>query len=92
MDERTYYRLTLLGGTIWEAFATPNWEWYLQEDISTEISAPSYLTGMTEWRVRHYLENLHLMGYEVDPGTIRWETVGEWEATYWKSLPARTPG
>jgi len=86
-EEWTHCRLSTSGGAVWEAFASPCWEEFLLEDFDLEARRGT-VTCMTHWRGDHYLRNLHLMGYEVDLGSIFWEEIGEWEATYWgKRLP-----
>lgn len=91
LEERTCCWLTELGGQVWEAFAAPSWEEFIEETILGDEDGEERYTGtitsITKWRAEHYLANLHLMGYEVDAKSIRWEEIGEWEATYWKKLP-----
>lgn len=91
LEERTCCRLTELGGQVWEAFAAPAWEEFIQEEIfgdeNDEENYHGTITSMTRSIAEHYLANLLLMGYEVDEKSIRWEEIGEWEATYWKKLP-----
>ena len=77
------YGLTHAGASVWEGFAAPKWERFL--DVG--ISIPGEFIGATEWRIHRYFDLVHHIGIEIVPGTVAWDEVRPWEATYWKTLP-----
>ena len=84
----TCYRLTARGGEAWESFAAPRWERFVLEEIQYDEPGPIPLTSMTSWCVSALLENLKLVCFEIDESFGYSTTLGEWKATYWKSLPS----
>lgn len=79
-----YYGLTDAGGAVWEAFAVPRWDRY----IDTKLGHPDgEFVGATEWRVRKYFSLVRFRECAVMPESVRWDEVRPWPATYWKTLP-----
>jgi hypothetical protein len=85
-----YYRLTPKGGSVWEAFARPNWELFLGGfcgELSGRRLSYGYAASPNKDRIRSYLEGVHWFGWDVDIQSARWRTIRSWPATYWKVLP-----
>jgi hypothetical protein len=80
------YRLTKLGGEVWEAFAAPDWDRYINAWTSSEGEVNEYFCA-TKWRLEKYLSLVHLLEIEVLPESVVWDEVRPWQATYWKLLP-----
>lgn len=86
------YQLTEKGGIVWEEFASPDWERYIstqykpfENDLEIEI-------GKIECANRKvldgYLQSLKFHDLDIVDGSIIYEELKPWEATYWKTLPA----
>lgn len=80
------YRLTALGGAVWEAFAAPDWDRYLHVWTSSEGALNEFFCA-TRWRLEKYLSLVQFLDVLVQPESIEWDEVVPWEATYWKTLP-----
>ncbi len=75
-----YYRLTPEGASVWQSFASPEWDLFI--DTTT-----GEFVGTTEWRVRKFFDLIHYLGIAVIPASVIWDEVRPWKATYWKTLP-----
>lgn len=84
--QNTYYGLTMRGGSEWEAFACPNWNRYVLHDLDYEGGSGALTCGDRKW-LEVYIERFSDGFRQVCWESLRWEEVGSWEATYWKSLP-----
>ena len=82
-----YYRLTSLGAAIWEAFASPSWDRYLDKGWFGHAGEAVEMIGATEWRIQQYFSLIHLDGIIATPNTIQWDEIRPWQCTYWKELP-----
>ena len=80
-----YFGLTKAGGAVWEAFAAPNWDWFLDGRLGAE-DAGEFIGASEEW-LKRYFELVHYLGCRVRPGSEHWDEVRPWQATYWKELP-----
>ena len=83
----TCYRLSQEGGSVWEAFAAPDWSRLVKEERRDFDSGIGTITGMVGGRVEKYLRYLGMLDCEIDRRSIQVEEIGPWEATYWKILP-----
>lgn len=87
-----YYGLTKKGGEYWEAFASPNWKYYidcgfeLPEDDNEYMWAGEIIC-MTKEHLEGYFESLIHYQYNVNAETVQWDFLEPWKATYWKELP-----
>jgi hypothetical protein len=79
----TSFVLTPLGAAIWEEFAAPQWDRYI--DYADQV--PGEFVGASEWRIRKYFGLVQHLGIEVLPETVVWDEIRPWNATYWKTLP-----
>lgn len=85
-----YYRLTTKGGEFWEAFASPNWQYFISGGYELPDDSDLWLGDLTCMKKKHletYFCSLSYYDYEVDQASIQWDTLKPWEATYWKELP-----
>jgi hypothetical protein len=85
-----YYRLTSKGGAIWEAFARPDWTFFLQESVDWDDDG-----NIKEWTIRgnsekHVLSYFSTLreSYDVTDGSVRHKTLIKWQGTYWKNFPS----
>ncbi|MFC1494334.1 hypothetical protein ACFL6W_03545 [Thermodesulfobacteriota bacterium] len=85
-----YYGLTKKGGQYWEAFASPNWDYYIDVGY-IPIENGNYDDGelicSVKSNLEKYFKSVCYHEYDVDEKSIQWDTVEPWEATYWKELP-----
>jgi hypothetical protein len=92
IQKRQYYGLTEKGGEYWEAFASPNWNHYidcgfeLPEDDNENIWAGEIIC-MTKTYLENYFESLNYYQYDIETNTVQWDFLEPWKATYWKELP-----
>ncbi len=95
LDERQnkkehYYRLTAKGGKYWEAFASPNWNLYINDSYKLLEDNDIWLgelVCMTNEHLEKYFRSLRYHHYDVDDNSIQWDVIKTWKATYWKELP-----
>ena len=90
MDEQfTRYGLTPEGGRVWESFAQPNWDAYLECYSRGPVgkNQVGVITSATLWRVQKILQNVRLLGHFPNPERTRLRVLRPWKATYWKTLP-----
>lgn len=87
-DRRTLtsYWLTAKGGAVWEEFAAPSWDCFLDTRLDHETKT-GVVTCMTSWLARKYLRYMNVAFFEVEPESVDVKVVASWEATYWKTLP-----
>lgn len=86
----TFYGLTAKGGAVWEAFAAPTWQQFIDMGYQPlEASTTEIGQGICTDRARleRYVDGLSYTGITVDPSTMVWEELTPWQATYWKELP-----
>lgn len=85
-----YYGLTKKGGQYWEAFASPNWDYYIDVGY-VPIENGNYDDGelicSVKSNLEKYFKSVCYHEYDVDEKSIQWDKVEPWEATYWKELP-----
>ncbi|WP_019500749.1 hypothetical protein [Pseudanabaena sp. PCC 6802] len=86
------YYLTAQGGNQWETVSNPQWEQYFSWPLGIEpVNEGEIVCGSREVG-ENLISMIHLLSpgnsrLEVIPGTVMWETLTPWEATYWKTLP-----
>jgi hypothetical protein len=80
----TIYGLTGVGGACWEAFARPNWEQFVHEEFDDEAK-DGVLTCMSETHLNRHLRDMNA-AYVLLDNLVNIEPIGEWQATYWRSL------
>jgi hypothetical protein len=85
-EDPFYYGLTASGGAVWESFAAPNWDWFLDVGLGLSEDGGEFI-GASQERLQCYLSLVHHLGCHVRPGSERWDQVVPWQATYWKELP-----
>lgn len=86
-ERSLYYRLSVLGGSVWEAFAQPRWNDYIDSGYVVDAGEIGEITGASESRVRTYFSLMHLQGMTAVSDSATWDTVSPWHCTYWKTLP-----
>lgn len=85
---QVYYGLTAEGGRLWEAFAAPKWECFIDASVGGDERREYHEAGAaSKWRLEKYL-SLVKQDQTVDDASIQWETCEPWQATYWKELPS----
>jgi hypothetical protein len=89
-----FYGLTSRGGHVWELFARPRWDWYLddhEEGPGDDSSAPAndgaksrYVIATDRARLDRYMWSMH---HEVDvvAGSEILSEVPVWQLAYWKA-------
>jgi len=88
--------LTQSGGARWEEASKPNWHKFCRwEDCQDTVKAAdgvSHGTGHAAAIDRPLVERSLVMaaidGMHIDLPSLRWDRVNNWQATYWKMLPA----
>jgi len=92
IQKRYYYGFTKKGGEYWEAFAAPNWNYYidcgfeLPEDDNEDMWSGE-LICMTKEHLERYFKSLQHCQYDINTKTVEWDFLKPWTATYWKELP-----
>lgn len=84
-----FYRLTPKGGKYWEAFALPNWENYISdcyEPINDSDKEKCSLICSQKGHLKTLFNSLKFHEYKIEDGSIKWDVVRPWQATYWKEL------
>lgn len=87
---RTHVWLTSEGGRVWEAFAAPRWDEYIDEGYVFDESLGREIGELicTNRRLlQRYLKSGHLSFYQFDPGRMWWDKLEPWQVTNWKILP-----
>lgn len=81
------YGLTPQGGAVWEHYARPDWDRYI--DQMGNIDPHVYeLAASTRSLVETYLAFAPmLLGAAPIAESVEWEVLQPWHATYWKELP-----
>lgn len=92
------YGLTPLGGRVWEEYAKPDWDRFISHGWdatskvfqeggeSKEVEEEEICAARREW-VEIFSLVAGLMGHRILPGSVVWEELRPWHATYWKTLP-----
>ena len=94
LDERQnkkehYYRLTSKGGKCWEAFASPNWDYYISAGYELPEDNAIWhgeLICTTKEHLEKYFQSLCTHDYEIESDSIKRDVLKPWGATYWKKL------
>jgi hypothetical protein len=85
-----YYRLTSKGGECWEAFASPNWDYYVSAGYELPEDNAIWhgeLICTNKGHLEEYFRSLRTHDYEVVAASIKRDVLKPWDATYWKKLP-----
>ena len=88
----TTYALTSKGGAQWEAFASPHWEHYVKgwfecpNEDDPELERAEYVCQNRSTVERHF-KSLEHYDFDVVQGSVQWDVLEPWQATYWKELP-----
>lgn len=83
-----YYGLTSLGGTVWEAFAQPDWNRFIVHTITcenTEDELAEFICADKKL-LESYFHGIHHIGIIPKKNAIQYDTLEPWQATYWKEL------
>jgi hypothetical protein len=89
-EQHIWYKLTAKGAILWEAIAKPQWQAYVNGHFDALTNSDRYVcedTGLDRSRLERELEASPYRGMQPIPGTVIWDAVAPWEATYWKSFP-----
>lgn len=83
-----HYALTPAGGAVWEEFAAPDWDFYIDQLYGTDdhVDTIELACARRDW-LEAFVGKLTEAGYGVSRDTLTWETLTPWQATYWKQLP-----
>jgi len=84
-EAMTYYQLTPEGGRQWEMFAHPNWNLYISH-CRGSLQASGQWEGEiicpTKCFVEQFLTEVDTVGQQGVEGTVEWDVLTPWEATY----------
>ncbi|QDT15192.1 hypothetical protein [Alienimonas californiensis] len=82
-----HLRLTSEGGAVWEAFAEPRWEDFI--DDFSDSNEPLENRTVRATRRDHGRQYLRCWAERdrFDPDAVVWKPVSPFPATYWKTLP-----
>lgn len=90
-DYRHYYGLTEKGGSCWEAFARPDWEWFVEDEYDLFSDDDDVFTVSLKCTSKRHLDrcfsDLSSRLYDIDETSVTMGVVEPWQATYWKQLP-----
>jgi hypothetical protein len=82
--DRMQYKLTTIGGKLWENLSNPNWDWYIADssDSKALIIEAKYL-HIAEQRLKMctYIEQ-----WQPILSSRNYQVLRPWQATYWKTL------
>lgn len=87
---KTIYGLTKLGGQVWELFAKPDWNRFMDEwdiDCAEEGKQKCVIVGSNERLIKNYFSSLNSDSIAVNKETVQWSVLEPFKATYWKTLP-----
>lgn len=87
---KTLLCLTSKGACVWEAFAAPRWDDFIDEYSCFDESLGQYVTELICTNLellQRYLKSAYPSLSQIDPSRVWWDTLEPWEATYWKILP-----
>lgn len=87
---KTFLCLTAEGGRVWEAFAAPEWDEFIDEGSLYDESLGREVTELictNRERLDRYLKCAHPSLSQIDPSLVWRDVLEPWEATYWKVLP-----
>lgn len=98
-SRRLSYGLTAKGGAAWETITRPEWHKFYEDYHELRDTNVLLETGHSEWRGNFEVFTL-IFGMQllvafhtsdlsklIHPGSIQYETLNPWQATYWKTLP-----
>ena len=83
-----YYGLTVEGGTLWENFAMPNWDFFI-DDVGRFLENNMYqcsISGKCEKNVKAAYNYLEKHDYIIDKESVYWELLTPYQANYWKEF------
>jgi len=90
-DQFTHLGLTAEGGRVWEEFARPNWNAFIDHYTrgfgNSRRKEVGVVMSATLGRVREFLGYARYLGEFFDPERVHWRVLRPWRATYWKTLP-----
>ncbi len=92
-DSRANYGLTPKGGAQWEAFAAPCWEGFVGDSCDWPVEKiPGLekvdLVCQDRGTVERYFESMQHYYFDIVQGSVQWDILKPWQATYWKELPS----
>jgi hypothetical protein len=84
-----YYSLTAQGGRVWETFARPDWDRFIEDDDEGDPDR-TYDRTVRVTNERRLLRYLAAVEQEthIEPDSRQIHTIEPWQVTYWKVLPA----
>jgi hypothetical protein len=87
---KTFLCLTSKGARVWEAFAAPRWDDFIDEYSCFDESLGQHVTELICTNLgllQRYLQSTYPSLSQIDPSQMWWDTLEPWEVTYWKILP-----
>ena len=91
----TTYQLTAEGGRQWESFASPRWNYFLQQNFcwdtveGTDETPQVGIFTSVESKWLKSMVKLYSTGFRpIDQDSVEYLEIGAWDATYWKVLPS----
>ena len=85
------YQLTKSGGAVWEQFAQPGWEQYMEWGVATseEEGEPGkgFAKCVDKNRIELFFHHALNAGLTIEPSTVTWAEEKEWKVRAWKTLP-----
>ncbi|QWF18661.1 hypothetical protein [Lysobacter capsici] len=99
LEQMAYYGLTALGGEMWERFARPEWDRYIEHENKypeslEDLDIAAHAEDVNDWRCAYVItmQQRTLNGYmqavrfeyEVAADSERFDEVEDWQPVYWK--------
>ena len=84
-EQNIWYGLTDYGASIWENLSHPDWQRFMFSELNCDTGQCLIAAG-GEQIINHYLSRSDVLGC-IMPDTLVRETMKNWQATYWKTLP-----
>ena len=81
-----WYGLTQQGGAKWEAISRPEWLRFITGGLNEEANDCD-VASANRAAIAEYLHDDRVRD-RIIPASVVWQEILDWQATYWKSLPA----
>jgi hypothetical protein len=81
------YRLTPAGGAVWEQFARPRWDQYIEWGSECDENGENDRGAArcaAEWPLKRFLAFASQAGLQIDVPSINWREETDWKPRYWK--------
>ncbi|MGN6368917.1 MAG: hypothetical protein ACTHN5_11715 [Phycisphaerae bacterium] len=83
------YRLTPAGGAVWEQFARPQWNQYVdwgEESDDNGENSHGVARCVTKWPLERFLALSSQTGLRIDIHSVSWRMEKDWKPRYWKAV------